>query len=174
MEAIQAKLAKLTQKYSENCLDSVNAWEMVVENQNDLSGLPELAREQALQSARSKDIGSEDEPRWRFTLQAPSLIPVLRYADKEELRKTIWTAFNEIAAKEPYDNHELVGQILLLRQEKAALLGFEHFADLALERRMARTGGELCVLRTICLPKSKLSLIRRMLTWTPFGRSSWG
>jgi oligopeptidase A len=140
MEEIQAELAKLTQKYSENCLDSVNAWEMVIDKEADLTGLPELAKEQALQSAKSKKLGSADEPKWRFSLQAPSMIPVMRYADKEELRKTIWTAFNEVGTKDPHDNRELVGQILALRQEKAELLGFKNFADLTLHRRMAKTG----------------------------------
>ena len=140
MEEIQAELAKLTQKYSENCLDATNAWEKVIEDESDLAGLPELAREQALQSARSKELGTEETPKWRFTLQAPSMIPVLRFADKEELRREVWMAYNQIGKQEPYDNRSLVGQILKLRQEKAELLGFKNFADLALERRMAKTG----------------------------------
>ena len=118
MEEIQTELAKLTQKYSENCLDATNAWEKVVEDEAELSGLPELAREQALQSAKSKNLGSEEAPKWRFTLQAPSLIPVLRFADEESLRREIWTAFNQVGTQDPYDNRTLVGQILKLRQEK--------------------------------------------------------
>ncbi len=140
MEEIQAELAKLTQKYSENCLDATNAWEKVIDDEADLSGLPELAIEQAMQSAKSKGLGSDEEPRWRFTLQAPSLMPVLRFADKEELRRGFWTAFNQIGTQAPHDNRALVGQILKLRQEKAELLGFKNFADLVLERRMAKTG----------------------------------
>ncbi len=140
IEAIEAKLAELTQKYAENCLDAINAWEMVVDNEEDLGGLPQLAREQARQSARDKGLGTEADPKWRFTLQAPSMIAVLRYADKEALRRKIWTAFNAIATREPHDNHDLIGEILALRQEKAELLGFGHFADLALQRRMAGTG----------------------------------
>lgn len=140
MEEIQAELARITQKYSENCLDSVNAWELVVDDEADLSGLPDLAKEQALQSAKSKDLGSEEGPKWRFTLQAPSMVPVLRYADKESLRRDVWRAFSEIATKEPLDNRPLVGQILERRQEKAELLGFNNFADLVLNRRMAKTG----------------------------------
>ncbi len=140
MEEIQAELARITQKYSENCLDSVNAWELVIEDEADLSGLPDLAKEQALQSAKSKDLGSEENPNWRFTLQAPSMVPVLRYADKESLRRDVWMAFSEIATKEPLDNRPLVSQILDLRHEKAKLLGFKHFADLVLNRRMAKTG----------------------------------
>lgn len=140
MEEIQAELAKLTQKYSENCLDAINAWEMVIDDERDLSGLPELAKEQALQSARAKNLGSEDDPKWRFTLQAPSLIPVLRYADKEALRSEIWKAFNAIGTEDPHNNQDLVGQVLELRQEKAELLGFKQFADLVLDRRMAGTG----------------------------------
>jgi oligopeptidase A len=140
MEEIQAELARITQKYSENCLDSVNAWEWIVDNEADLAGLPELAKEQALQSAKSKNLGMDDAPQWRFTLQAPSMIPVLRYAENETLRREVWTAFSEIATREPHDNRPLVGQILQLRQEKAELLGFSNFADLVLNRRMAKTG----------------------------------
>jgi oligopeptidase A len=140
MEEIQAELAKLTQKYSENCLDAINAWEWIVEDEADLSGLPELAVAQALQSAQSKDIGSSDQPSWRFTLTAPSLMPVLKYADKEDLRKTCWFTYNIVGTQEPHDNRELVGQVLALRQEKAELLGFSNFADLVLGRRMAGNG----------------------------------
>jgi len=140
MEAIQTELSKLTQKYSENCLDSINAWELIVENADDLSGLPDLAKEQALQSAKGKNLVTDVKPKWRFTLQAPSMIPVLRYADDEDLRRKVWEGFNAIATEGPYDNHKLVGQILALRQEKAELLGFNNFADLVLDRRMAKSG----------------------------------
>lgn len=139
MEEIQADLARITQKYSENCLDSVNAWELVIDDETELSGLPELAKKQALQSAKRKGMGSDDQPKWRFTLQAPSMIPVLRYADNESLRRFVWKAFSEVATQEPHDNRPLVGQILALRQEKAELLGFNNFADLVLNRRMAKT-----------------------------------
>lgn len=139
MEEIQADLARITQKYSENCLDSVNAWELVIDDETELSGLPELAKKQSLQSAKRKGLGSDDQPKWRFTLQAPSMIPVLRYADNESLRRAVWKAFSEVATQEPHDNRPLVGQILALRQEKAELLGFNNFADLVLNRRMAKT-----------------------------------
>ncbi len=140
LEELQAELAKLTSKYSENCLDSVNAWEFVTGDKDELSGLPELALTQALESAKSKNLASDEEPKWRFTLQAPSLMPVLRFANNNELRKKVWSAWTSVATQDPHSNKELVGRILALRHEKAQLLGFEQFADLALELRMAKTG----------------------------------
>jgi len=133
---IQSKLAALTQKYSENCLDATNAWEKVVTDERRLGGLPDSARAAARQSAAQK--GHENA--WRFTLQAPSYIAVMTYADDDALRREVWEAFAAIGRGEPHDNRALVREILELRQEFAELVGKPHFADLVTERRMVGSG----------------------------------
>ncbi|WP_425609247.1 M3 family metallopeptidase [Thalassobacterium sedimentorum] len=132
---IQSELAKLTQKYSENCLDATNAWEKIVTDKEQLSGLPESALDAARQSAEQK--GTEG---WRFTLQAPSYIPVMTYADSDALRKEVWQAYAAIGREGEHDNRELVRQILDLRHEFAQLVGQANFADHVTERRMAASG----------------------------------
>ncbi len=132
---IQSQLAELTQKYSENCLDGTNAWEKIVTDEKQLSGLPKSALEAARQSAEQKDTEG-----WRFTLQAPSYIPVMTYADSDALRKEVWSAYAAIGRSGEYDNRQLVRQILDLRHEFAQLVGQENFANHVTERRMAASG----------------------------------
>jgi oligopeptidase A len=140
LEEVQAELAKLTQKYSENVLDSTNAWELIVEEENRLAGLPPTVKATLRGEAEAKGLGSNDQPVWRITLKAPSFAPVLEYADDESLRREVWEGSTTIGYGGPYDNTGLIWKILDLRHEKAALLGKEHFADHVLERRMARQG----------------------------------
>lgn len=136
LAAIHAQLAEVTQKYSENVLDSTNAWELVIEDEARLIGLPESARAAARQSATNKGLAHG----WRFTLHAPSLFPILMYAEDVALRRQAWEASVAVGAQAPHDNTALVATILALRQEKAQLLGKAHFADWVLSRRMARQG----------------------------------
>ena len=140
LEALQSELAALTQKYSENVLDATNAWELVLTDLARLRGLPEHARESARQSALKKGHGSEAQPAWRFTLHQPSQEPVMLYAEDATLRQTVWQAAAQIGRSPPQANQDLVRKILALRQEKSALLGQPHFADLVLSRRMAKSG----------------------------------
>jgi oligopeptidase A len=140
LETVQSELAQLTQKYSENVLDATNAWELLITDPARLAGLPAHARETARQSALKKGQGTEAAPVWRFTLHAPSQEPVMLYAEDASLRREIWTAASAVGSQPPHDNGELIPRILALRQEKAALLGRPHFADLVLERRMAKSG----------------------------------
>ncbi|MEY3395333.1 MAG: hypothetical protein RL346_1569, partial [Verrucomicrobiota bacterium] len=134
---IDSELSKLTKRYSEHVLDATNAWELVITNESELEGLPDSAKAAAAANARSKNISA---PAWRFTLHAPSMSPVLQHAHDEALRKTIWEASSNVGSKAPYDNTELVWKILSLRKEKAEILGYRNFADLTLQRRMARNG----------------------------------
>ncbi len=140
LREIEKELAQITQKFSENVLDSTNAWELVIEDEAKLEGLPPTARETAQADAFKKGHGTEEKPAWRFTLHAPSMIPVMEHAASEELRKTVWEASTGIGHKDSYDNTGLIARILELRHEKADLLGEEHFADHVLRRRMAKDG----------------------------------
>ena len=133
---LESRLSEITQKFSENVLDSTNAWELVIEDESRLAGLPESAKAAAAADAEGK--GHKDK--WRFTLQYPSMGPVLQYADDDDLRRQIWEANCTIGRDDDFDNTALIWEILELRQEKAELLGYDNFADLTLERRMARNG----------------------------------
>jgi oligopeptidase A len=140
LEAIQAELSQLTQKYSENVLDATNAWQLLVEDESRLAGLPERAKARARADAESKGLGTPERPVWRFTLHMPSLEPLLTYLDDDALRREAWQASVSVGAAAPTDNTPLIPRILGLRAEKARLLGRAHFADLVLSRRMAKSG----------------------------------
>ena len=135
LEALQSELSQITQKYSENVLDATNAWQLVVTDEARLAGLPVHAKAAARRNAETKSLAG-----WRFTLHQPSLEPFMTYLDDDALRREMWTASAAVGAKAPHDNTALIGRILTLRAEKAALLGKLHFADCVLERRMAKTG----------------------------------
>jgi oligopeptidase A len=134
--AIEAELSKLTKEYSEHVLDSTNAWELVITDEQKLAGLPESAKAGAAANARAK--GHENA--WRFTLQFPSMFPIMQHLHDEDIRKQVWEASSKVGGYGEYDNTALVWRILELRHEKADILGHGHFADLTLLRRMAKTG----------------------------------
>lgn len=138
LEALQTELAQLTQKYSENVLDATNAWELIVEDEAKLCGLPEHAKAAARRSAEAKGKSSAEKPAWRFTLHMPSQEPFMTYLDDAGLRRQMWQAAAAVGSEAPRDNDPLIRDILRLRAEKAALLGKDSFADQVLERRMAK------------------------------------
>lgn len=140
LEALESELSQATQKYSENVLDSTNAWELVLTDVEELQGMPASAIEAARADATAKGYGTQESPQYRITLKAPSMIPVMEHAEKESVRKAVWEGASNIGRGGQYDNTDLIWTILRLRQEKAALLGRPHFADLVLQQRMARTG----------------------------------
>jgi oligopeptidase A len=135
LEAIAVELGNLTTKFSQNVLDATNAFEIVIEDEAKLAGLPESARAGARESARAKG-----KPGFRFTLQAPSYLAVMTYLDDAAVREAVWRAYNTRATVGEHDNRALVADILRLRRERAALLGYADFADLTLADRMAKTG----------------------------------
>ena len=107
LEEISSELAKVTQKFSENVLDATNNWQMVVKEEDKLSGLPS-AKSAAKQAAIKKFGDEEGANCWLFTLHAPSMLPVLQYLENEELRKKIWTASDLLGTEEPFDNQDLI------------------------------------------------------------------
>ena len=134
---INVELTKVTTKFSENVLDSTNAFELVIDNEAELAGLPQSAVEAARESAESKGLSG-----WRFTLQAPSYQAVMTYLDDAAVRETMFREFSRRAASGEFDNRENITRILSLRSEKAGLLGYADFADLVLEDRMAKSGSK--------------------------------
>ena len=140
MEEIEAELSQHTQKYSENVLDSTNAFELIIDDVEQLKGMPANAIEAARADALSRSYGTITQPKYRLTLKAPSMLPVMQYCESEEIRKAIWMGSTQIGRSGDHDNTELVWAILRLRHEKATLLGNANFADHILERRMAKNG----------------------------------
>lgn len=138
--AIDEELAKLTNQYSDNHLDSLNAFEMLIDNLDDLAGLPDSAVAAARESAKEKGLGSDEAPVWRFTLQAPSFMPFMRYCENRALRQRMADGFYSMATEDPRDNEPLLWQIVGLRDEQARILGKENFAEVVLARRMAGSG----------------------------------
>ncbi|WP_050023947.1 M3 family metallopeptidase [Verrucomicrobium sp. BvORR034] len=140
LEELESELSQATQKYSENVLDSTNAWELVFDDAEKLKGLPETALAAAKADALAKGLGTEESPKYRLTLKAPSIIPVMEHLEDDAIRKQVWTGSCSIGNGGQYDNTDLIWTILRLRHEKAQLLGKANFADYILERRMAKTG----------------------------------
>jgi len=137
LKAIDGELSLITTRFSQNVLDSSNAFEVLIEDESALGGLPESAKAAARDSAQQKG-----KPGYRFTLQAPSMMAVLTYAADATLRERIWRAQSTLATEGNHDNRPIVARILELRKEKANLLGFRDFADFQLDDRMAKKGAD--------------------------------
>ncbi len=135
LQELEVELSRITTKFSENVLDSTNAFEYSMTDEAQLAGLPPSAIAAAKQSATAKGQAG-----WRFTLQGPSYAAVLTYLDDAKVREHFYRANMCRAAGAPFDNRELVERILSLRHQKAHLLGYFNFADLVLEERMSKRG----------------------------------
>ncbi len=127
------ELSLLTLQFSKNVLAATNAYVLNITDEADLAGLPEFVRTIAAETAAEKGLEG-----WAFTLDAPSYSPFLKYSENRQLRKDIWTAYNTRAAGGEFDNTEIVKQIVDLRIKMANILGYETYADYALEERMAK------------------------------------
>jgi oligopeptidase A len=147
---IQEELSALGSRFSDNLLDATNNFMLQVDNVDELAGIPE----DVLQAAR--ELAQKDNaPGWKFTLHAPSYLPLMQYADNRELREKMYRAYSTraselgvsetgAAAPEPdkahdLDNTPLIARILKLRKEEALLLGFECYAEVSLATKMAST-----------------------------------
>ena len=128
------ELSLTTLQFSKNVLAATNAYTLHVTDSADLAGLPDFVRSMAAETAAEKGLEG-----WAFTLQAPSYSPFLKYSENRELRKDIWTAYNTRALGGEFDNTEVVKKIVDLRIKIANILGYETYADYALEERMAKS-----------------------------------
>ncbi len=132
---VTGELASLQLQFGQNALKETNAFELLLEDEKDLSGLPQFAIDAAAELAKSKD-----KKGWMFTLQAPSYMPFLQYADNRELRKKMFMASNTKCCKGgANDNTEIISKIVTLRLRMANLLGYDTYADYVLEERMAKS-----------------------------------
>ena len=127
------ELSLLTLQFSKNVLAATNAYTLHITDEADLAGLPEYVKTMGAETAKEKGLEG-----WAYTLDYPSYGPFLKYSTNRELRKQIWTAYNTRAIGGEFDNTEIVKKIVDLRIKIANILGYETYADYALEERMAK------------------------------------
>ena len=127
------ELSLATLQFSKNVLAATNAYTLAVTDEADLAGLPEYVKTMGAEAAKERGLEG-----WVFTLDYPSYGPFLKYSTNRELRKQIWTAYNTRAIGGEFDNTEIVKKIVDLRIKIANILGYETYADYALEERMAK------------------------------------
>lgn len=140
---IQKRLSELSNRFSNHLLDATQGWTKQITEEEELSGLPQSAKDSAAAEAKAKGLEG-----WLLTLNFPSFQPVITYADNRELRREVYTAFVTRASDQgpqagQWDNAPLMEEILALRHEKAQLLGFQSYAHLSIERKMARSPEEV-------------------------------
>ncbi len=134
-EALQIELASLQQKFANNVLDSQNAFELLLEDESELAGLPEGVVRRARADAEARGL-----PGWRFTLQAPSYVPFMKYAADRSRRREMQEAFMAVATSGEHDNRGVMAEILAGRRELASVLGYRDFADYKLADSMVGSG----------------------------------
>lgn len=133
LREINNELSLLTLQFSQNLLKETNAYELHITDEDDLSGLPDSAREAAAMAAKD-----HEKEGWLFTLHAPSYGPFITYADNRDLRRQMYMAKNTLCVKANEQNNEgIVSRIVNLRRERVQLLGYNTYADFVLQHRMA-------------------------------------
>jgi peptidyl-dipeptidase Dcp len=132
---INEKLSPLTLRFGDNVLAETNSFQMVIDNPEDLAGLPEAIIAAASERANSSGL----EGKWVFTLHNPSWIPFLQYAENRELREKLYRGYFMRGNNDnEYDNKEIIKEIVPLRIERAQLLGYQSHAHFVLENSMAK------------------------------------
>ncbi len=136
LRKINEELSLLSVSFGQNMLAETNDFKLIIEKEEDLSGLPEGIKAQAASMAESLGMDSK----WVFTLQVPSMTPFLQYSDRRDLREKLFTAYFMRGDNDnTSDNKQIISKIAKLRVERSKLLGYETYADFVLERNMAKT-----------------------------------
>lgn len=135
LREISQELSTLSPAFMQYAIKSAESFELVIDDEQDLAGLPDSAKESAQHAAEEKGYAGK----WLITLDYPSFGPFMQYADNRELRQKVWRAFTSRAWQDEYDNSDNIKKIITLRKERAGLLGYETHAHYVLEERMAKT-----------------------------------
>ena len=155
---IDEQLSLLSPKFSNNVLKAQNEYELWIENESDLEGLPDSSISMAKQEAKQKNQPNK----WLFTLQYPSMGPFLSYASNRDLRKEIYIAYGSLCNNDNFNNNEIIKEIVQLKHKRAQLLGYKTFADYVLDDRMAKNTsnvyGLLDDLYDNCYAKAKVEI----------------
>jgi len=131
---IKMRLAELGTIFSQHVLDATNAFTLLVDDKEKLAGLPESIIQGAAQRAQENNNQG-----YLFTLDIPSYLPLMQYLDDSSIRETMYKAYVSRASEGDLDNTPVIDEILALKQEMAALLGFEHYAAYSLADKMAES-----------------------------------
>ncbi|MFK5039919.1 oligopeptidase A [Glaesserella parasuis] len=171
---ISARLSELSSQFSNNVLDATMGWDIVIEDEADLKGLPESALEGAKLSAQSKEKSG-----YRFTLEFPSYLPVMTYCENRELRQKMYEAYNTRASDQgpnagKWDNSAIMAETLELRLELAKLLGFESYAELSLATKMAENPTQVVDFLEGLANRSKEQGKKELAGLKAFAKESYG
>ncbi|HHH38040.1 MAG TPA: oligopeptidase A [Sedimenticola sp.] len=173
-KAISSRLSELSSRFEENLLDATHAWSKLISDEQELAGLPESALALARQTAEQRD-----KKGWLLTLEFPSYLPVMTYADDRALRREVYEAFATRASDQGphagrWDNGALMEEILALRHEQARLLGFENYAERSLARKMARSCDQVMTFLTDLAARSRPQAQRELAELEQFAREQHG
>jgi peptidyl-dipeptidase Dcp len=135
LRKINEQLSVLGPDFANNAKKSAESFTMIIDNEDDLKGLPPTSVIAAAEEAEERG----HKGKWLFTLDYPSFGPFVTYADNRALREKMWRAFGTRAYKDEFDNCENILKIVSLKNERAKLLGYKHHADFVLEQRMAKS-----------------------------------
>ncbi|MDO9478181.1 MAG: M3 family metallopeptidase, partial [Pseudohongiella sp.] len=134
---IQTRLSELSNTFGNNVLDATRDWSLNIEDVSELSGIPALSLQSMAVAAGQKGLAG-----YLLTLDFPCYHAVMTYADNRKLRETVYQAYTTRASsngRAEWDNHDIIIEILKLRQEMSALLGFRNYAELSVQRKMAKS-----------------------------------
>lgn len=170
LRAIDMELSKLSLEFGENVLSETHAFQLHVTDKNELSGLPEGTIEAAAETAKS--AGKDG---WVFTLDYPSYVPFMTYADNRELRKKLAIAFGRKGFQnDEKDNQEIVLKIAKLRFDRAKLLGYATHAHFVLEERMAENPEKVKSFLSELLEKARPAAQREFAQLANFAKETDG
>ena len=165
---VSEQQSQVSQKFSENVLDATDAWSLVIEDSKRLDGVPDDV---------IASLKAPDAERWTLNLKMPCYLPVMQYALDRELRQTLYKAYatraSDQGAKE-FDNSPLIEQALSLRAEESKLLGFQHFAELRLQTRMANSDLEVTDFLRQLAQRAKPFAERDLLELKAYAKSELG
>ena len=170
LREIDKQLSMLSLQFGQNVLAETNAYELIITDKNDLKGLPQYAIDQAKADAEQKNHEG-----WLITLQAPSYIPFMQYAENRELREKLFRA-NGVKAYQnnEFNNEENVKNIVKLRHERAKILGYKTHADYVLEERMAKKPTTVLDFLNDLLTKAKPFAEKEIEELTAFAKEADG
>ncbi|RZF91419.1 oligopeptidase A [Pseudoalteromonas sp. CO302Y] len=171
---ISARLSELSSKFGNNVMDATLAWQKHITDESELAGLPESALALGADTAKSKDLDG-----WVFTLDFPSYLPIMTYADNRELREETYTAFVTRASDQgpnagEFDNSEIMSEELALRHELAQLLGFNSYADMSLATKMAESPAQVFSFLEDLAAKSKPQAEQELAELTAYAKDKHG
>lgn len=168
---ISTRISELATKFSENVLDSTQAWSMSIHDETKLSGLPASAKALARNLARQ-----HNEDGWRLNLEMPCYLPVMTYAHDRALREEMYIAYSTRASDQgplagKWDNTEIMLELLTLRAELAQLLEFSNFAEYSLATKMARGNDDVVGFLRDLAARSKPGAQQELKQLEEFARS---